>query len=109
MGYLLGDCGDGEAAVVGLDEEAVQRGGLQGGRVEAGTVGEIAARIEQGARYMGVAPHAVDDECDLVECGLAAGVENVLSGPHVMNNNGFAELVRQLQVMDENRCLDVEG
>ena len=26
-----------------------------------------------------------------------------------MNNYGFAELVRQLQVTDENRCLDVEG
>lgn len=109
LGHLRGDVCDGNVAVIGLDEQAVQGGGEQSGRVEAGAVGEIAACVQQGAGDMGVAPHAVDNEGDIVEACLAAGIEHVLGGPDVVHHHGFAQFMRQLQVTDEYQGLDIKG
>ena len=50
---------------------------------------------------MGVASHAVDDEGDVVEVAVAAGGQYLLGSPHIVDDDGLAELMGEDQVAHE--------
>ena len=96
---------DGDGGIIGLDEEAVEWGGEQCGRVEPWAVGQVTASIEPCAGHVLVAPHAVDGQGHIGQLGAVARGENLLGSPHAVDDNGEACVMGKLEVADKERFL----
>ena len=96
LGNLGGDIADGNGSVIGLDEQAVERGDLQGGRVETSAEGEVATRIEPCACHMGIAAHAVDGKRHIGQASTPTGIKHLSRRPHAMHHDGLSQVMRQL-------------
>ena len=102
------DIVDGRACIVSLDEQPLQWGCHEGLGVESGSIGEIASCFKQRVCHVLIAPHAMDSDGDGSEANGPAQVQDVLAGSHAMNHNRHVNVMSQLQVAGEYRCLNIE-
>ncbi len=105
LGNEVGDVADGNGSVVGLDEQAVERGDLQGGGVETSAEGEVATRIEPCACHMGIAAHAVDGKLHIGQASTPTGIKHLSRRPHAVHHDGLSQVMRQLEMTHKQRFL----
>ena len=105
LGNLGSGVADGNGSVIGLDEQAVERGDLQGGRVETSAEGEVATRIEPCACHMGIAAHTVDGKRHIAQASTPTGIKHPSRRPHTMHHDKATQVMRQLEMTHEQRFL----
>ena len=105
LGNLGSGVADGNGSVIGLDEQAVERGDLQSGGIETSAEGEVATRIEPCACHMGIATHTVDGKRHIGQASTPTRIKHLSRRPHAVHHDGLSQVMRQLKMTHEQRFL----